>query len=216
MPPRRRRRMHACPVLGRLPRESRRATNRPETAGRTGAFPRLQRHQQYRYKGRYHSPISQFGLEPMVMLFTRETEFSDPLKDLLKQIDNAVEKNPAARLHPFLVVQADDLPEVIGVDPDPAVASKDDDKRIELATKLEGEANALMSSTSISSWPARPTWRSTIWTMRFAFYFFQHDKVTASRVVKKGDKLDDAFVKEIIRGSWRRRYTPRGNNGVEA
>ena len=80
-----------------------------------------------KYKGRYHSQISEFGLEPMVMLFTRETDFSDPLKGLLKQIDNAVEKNPAWRLHPFLVVQADALPEVLGVDPDPAVANKDDD-----------------------------------------------------------------------------------------
>ena len=53
-----------------------------------------------KYKGRYHSQISEFGLEPMVMLFTRETEFSDPLKDLLKQIDNAAEKNPAARSAP--------------------------------------------------------------------------------------------------------------------
>ena len=32
----------------------------------------------------------------------------------------------------------------------------------------------------------------------FAFYLFQRDKVTASCVVKKGDKLDDALVKEIM------------------
>ena len=133
------------------------------------------------------------------MLFTRETEFSDPLKDLLKQIDNAVEKNPAARLHPFLVVQADDLPEVIGVDPDPAVASKDDDKRIELATKLEGEADALMlKHVDILLAGKADLAKYNLDDVGFAFYFFQRDKVTASRVVKKGDKLDDAFVKEII------------------
>jgi len=151
------------------------------------------------YKHRYHSPISQFGLEPMVMLFTRETEFSDPLKDLLKQIDNAVEKNPTARLHPFLVVQSDALPEVIGVDPDPAAASKDDDKRGELATKLEGESDALMlKHVDILLAGKADLAKFNLDNVGFAFYLFQRDKVTAGRVVKKGDKLDDALVKEIV------------------
>ncbi len=153
-----------------------------------------------KYKGRYHSQISEFGLEPMVMLFTRETEFSDPLKDLLKQVNNAVEKNPTARLHPFLVVQSDDLPEVIGVDPDPAVASKDDDKRIELATKLEDQAKALMiPHIDILLAGKADLAKYNLNDVGFAFYLFQRDKVTASRVVKKGDKLDDALVKEIMK-----------------
>ncbi len=152
-----------------------------------------------KYKGRYHSQISEFGLEPMVMLFTRETDFSDPLKDLLKQIDNAVEKNPAARLHPFLVVQADALPEVLGVDPDPAVANKDDDKRIELAAKLEGEAAALMlKHVDILLAGKADLAKYNLDGDDFAFYLFQRDKVTASRVVKKGEKLDDALEKEIM------------------
>lgn len=150
-------------------------------------------------KGHYHSQISEFGLEPMVMLFARETDFSDPLKDLLKQIDNAVEKNPAARLHPFLVVQSDDLPEVIGVDPDPATAGKDDDKRIELAAKLEGEAAALMlKHVDIVLAGKADLAKYNLDDADFAFFLFQRDKVTASRLVKKGDKLDEAAVKEIM------------------
>ncbi len=34
------------------------------------------------YKGRFHSRIAEYGLEPMVMIFTRgKSIFSDPLKD---------------------------------------------------------------------------------------------------------------------------------------
>src|SRR5665213_3205629 len=54
-----------------------------------------------KYKGHYHSHISEYGLEPIVMIVTREAEFSDPLKSLLKKIDDAIAKNPAARLHAF-------------------------------------------------------------------------------------------------------------------
>ena len=152
-----------------------------------------------KYKGRYHSQISEFGLEPMVMLFTRETEWSDSLKDLLKQIDNTVEKNPTARLHPFLVVQSDDLPEVIGVDPDPAVASKDDDKRIELAAKLEDQAKALMlQHVDVLLAGKADLAKYNLDDYSFAFFLFQRDKVTASRTVKKGEKFDDAATTEIL------------------
>jgi len=91
-----------------------------------------------KYKGHYHSHISEYGLEPIVMIVTREAEFSDPLKSLLKKIDDAIAKNPAARLHAFVVVLSDDVPEVVGAD------NKSDDKRIEVTTQLEDQAKALM------------------------------------------------------------------------
>ena len=88
---------------------------------------------------------------------------------------------------------------MIGVDPDPAAASKDDDKRIELATKLEGEANALMlKHVDILLAGKADLAKYNLDDVGFAFYLFQRDKVTASRIVKKGDKLDDALVKEIM------------------
>ena len=152
-----------------------------------------------KYKDRYHSQISEYGLEPMVMLFTRETEFSDPLKDLLKQINNAVEKNPAARLHPFLVVQSDELPEVIGVDSDPATASKDDDKRRELAMKLEDEVKALMIphvDIILAGKADLAKYKLDEDKIQFAFYLFQRDKITAE--IRLSDKLDDETVKKIM------------------
>ena len=88
-----------------------------------------------RFKGHYHSHISEYGMEPMVMIVTHEVAFSDPLKALLKQIDDAIEKNPAARLHAFVVVLSDDVPDVVGAD------DKSDDKRIEVtATGRSGQS----------------------------------------------------------------------------
>ena len=57
-------------VLGRLPREEpttqRTDPKLPDVPGPFHAY-----NVTGKYKGRYHSHISEFGLEPMVMLFTR-------------------------------------------------------------------------------------------------------------------------------------------------
>jgi hypothetical protein len=145
------------------------------------------------YKGHYHSHISEFGLEPMVMIVTHEVEFSDPLKDLLKQIDSAIEKNPAARLRAFVVVLSDDVPEVIGAD------DKSDDKRMEVTTQLEDQAKALMlMHVDIVLAGKADLQKYDLDGANFAYYLFQRAKVTASRVVKGNDKLTDALTTELM------------------
>jgi hypothetical protein len=146
-----------------------------------------------KYKGHYHSHISEFGLEPIVMIVTREVEFSDPLKSLLKKIDDAIEKNPAARLHAFVVVLSDDVPEVIGAD------SKSDDKRLEVTTQLEDQAKALMlKHIDVVLAGKADLQKYNLDDAGFAFYLFQEAKVTASRILKTGDKLTDAVTTEIM------------------
>jgi hypothetical protein len=146
-----------------------------------------------KYKGHYHSHISQYGLEPMVMIVTHEVEFSDPLKALLKQVDNAIEKNPAARLHAFVVVLSDDVPEVVGAD------DKSDDKRIGVATQLEDQAKGLMlMQVDIVLAGKADLQKYDLDGANFAFYLFQRAKVTASRVLKSDDKLTDAVTTEIM------------------
>ena len=95
------------------------------------------------------------------------------------------------------MVQSDDLPEVIGVDPDPAVASKDDDKRIEWRRSWKTRPRRDDSHVDILLAGKADLAKYKLDDCSFAFYLFQRDKVTASRIVKKGDKLDDALVKEI-------------------
>jgi hypothetical protein len=86
------------------------------------------------YKRHFHCLISDHGLDPLVMVFHKNLEFSDPLAKLLEDLDKAIEKNPNARLAAFAVFLADDLPEVVGAN------DKDDDARDLLAKKLEDEA----------------------------------------------------------------------------
>ncbi len=88
-------------------------------------------------KDHFHCVVSQHGFDPMVLLFVRDLEVSDPLKDLLKRLDNACLKNPGVRLGCAVVFLSEDLqaPEKGGVE--------NDDKREELAQKLRDLAGEL-------------------------------------------------------------------------
>ena len=145
------------------------------------------------YKGRFHSRIAEYGLEPMVMIFTRQIDFSDPLKDLLRRIDAVTDKNPSARLHTFVVVQSDDLPDVVGAD------NKADDLRLDLDKRLAQEADALkLPHVDIDLAGKADLDRFKLDDAGFAFFLFQRGKVTASRVLAKEDKLTEADVKAIV------------------
>jgi hypothetical protein len=84
-------------------------------------------------KGNFHCLVSEYDLEPVVMIVARNLELSEPFKGLLQQLDNAIAKNPAVRLRGFVVFLRDDLPDVV----------QNDDKREELASKLEDAAKGL-------------------------------------------------------------------------
>jgi hypothetical protein len=86
------------------------------------------------HKQHFHSLIAEHGLDPMVMIFYKGVEFGDPLPDLLKKIDAAIEENPGARLDSFAVFLPDDLPEVVGTN------NENDDARLELEKKIDQAA----------------------------------------------------------------------------
>lgn len=49
--------------------------------------------------GRYHSPVCEHGLNPVVLVFVRDVEEADkPLTGLLKRIDEMIAKHPDARV----------------------------------------------------------------------------------------------------------------------
>jgi hypothetical protein len=88
-------------------------------------------------KGNYHCPVSEHNLDPCVLLFVKEVEPTAGLKELLKKLDNSVEKNPAVRLHVTAVFFSEKLPEVAGE------TDKTDDLREQLAMKLKSLATEL-------------------------------------------------------------------------
>jgi hypothetical protein len=91
--------------------------------------------------GQFHDPISENNLDPCVLVFVHELEFSGGLLDLLQKLDNAAEKNPAVRLHVTAVFYSDKLPDVAGHagDKNP-INDKSDDQREEFAKLLKQKA----------------------------------------------------------------------------
>jgi hypothetical protein len=52
-----------------------------------------------KYAGRYHSPVTEHGLNPVVLVFVRDLEGADkPLFDLLKKLDDIILKHRDVRL----------------------------------------------------------------------------------------------------------------------
>ncbi len=87
--------------------------------------------------GHFHCVVSGQGFDPLVLLFVRDLEVSDPLRKLLQRLDQACVKNPNVRLACAVVFLSDELkqkePGTL-MDDNPVVI--DDDKREELAQKL--------------------------------------------------------------------------------
>jgi hypothetical protein len=83
--------------------------------------------------GRFHSPVSHHGLDPMLLLFVREVNATEPLKDFIRRLDTVVEKNPNVRLGAAVVFISDKIEDVVF----------DDEARDEAARQLEDLAAEL-------------------------------------------------------------------------
>jgi hypothetical protein len=90
------------------------------------------------HKQHFHCLVSEHGLEPMVMIFYKSVDFSNPLPELLKRLDAAIDKNPNTRLGAFVVFLPDDLPDVVGSkEKSQETNSRNDDQRLELEKKID-------------------------------------------------------------------------------
>jgi hypothetical protein len=96
-------------------------------------------------KGTFHCLVSDHGLHPGVMIFTRDLEPSDTFKELLQKLDNVIEKNPNVRLGVYVVFVPNDLDDVAAnAGKSNEEASKNDDLRETEAAKIEALAKAAM------------------------------------------------------------------------
>jgi hypothetical protein len=78
-------------------------------------------------KGKFHCLISEYNLDPVVMLFARGVEDNKAFTAALKKIDAAIEKQPALRVRCFVVFLDKGLAKVV----------EDDDNRDKLKGKIE-------------------------------------------------------------------------------
>lgn len=100
-------------------------------------------------KGNFHCLVSASGLNGGVMILCRDLEITEPLKDLLQRLDNAIEKNPNVRMSAFCVFLPADLPQFSPEQfPDLQERKKQgdvvDDKREALAAKVDEIARSAM------------------------------------------------------------------------
>jgi hypothetical protein len=87
----------------------------------------------YTTKGKFHCLVTEYDLDPVVMLFARNLEENAAFRDLLTKIDAAIDRNPAVRMRSFVVFVSDDIANVVA----------DDDKRVEAAKKIQKVADDL-------------------------------------------------------------------------
>lgn len=91
------------------------------------------------HKSHYHCPIAEHGLDPIVLVFHKDLDLSDPLRSLAQKLDAAIEKNPNARLASCIVFLPDPgtLPEIVGEN------DKNDDARLKVAEQVDDWGKAL-------------------------------------------------------------------------
>lgn len=104
----------------------------PDTKEKASGKHKIQPHST---KGKFHSLISEYDYEPVVMLFAKGSLADDAaFGKLLQSLDSAIERNrKGVRLHAFVVFLFDDLTDVL----------MQDDKREEHARRLESVAQNL-------------------------------------------------------------------------
>ncbi len=85
------------------------------------------RGRRYTSRGKYHCLITEYDLDPVVMLVARGLDESKGFQDLLTRLEETIVKERTSRLRAFVVFLYDDLTDV----------STQDEKREERAKKIE-------------------------------------------------------------------------------
>jgi hypothetical protein len=144
------------------------------------------------HKGHFHSFVSEHGLEPAVLVFHRGLEVNDAFRDFLKQLDAVLEKNVRANLAGYVVFIAEDLPEVFGAD------DKNDDRREELAAKLEDLAKGLMLKHVIVCLDSKSdVEKYGLGDEAVTVILYRKLQILASHALAR-DQVTEARVKEIL------------------
>jgi hypothetical protein len=143
----------------------------------------------YSTKFKYHCLVTEYDLDPAVMLLARGTDASEPLKELLKKLDKAIEDNRRfVRLRGFVVFVPDDL----------ANLAEEDDKRDAAAKKLEALADDLKLRNVVIALAAKPDLEKyDLRDAALTAVLYKKLKVVAAHRFA-ADKVDDAAVKAVM------------------
>ena len=141
------------------------------------------------YANHFHCPVSDHDLDPGVLVFTNDLTVSPPLRNLLRGLDAAIDKNPAVRLAGTVTFLSDDLPNVV----------EDDDKRDELKAKVQEIANSLALKHVVLCLDSRPDVAKYLREENVAVTVVLYKKFQiVSRHALSREKVTDAAVQQIL------------------
>ncbi|HZY84264.1 MAG TPA: hypothetical protein VFE78_05510 [Gemmataceae bacterium] len=137
----------------------------------------------------FHCPVSDHNLDPGVLVFTRDLELSPPLRKLLTGLDNAIDKNPAARLAATVTFLSDDLPNVV----------EDDDKRDELKARVQELAKSLGLKHVVLGLDSKPDVEKYLRgeNVAAAVVLYKKFQIVASHALPR-DQITDARTQQIL------------------
>jgi hypothetical protein len=141
--------------------------------------------------GRFHCPVSHHGLDPMVLLFVREVNVTDALKDFLRRLDTVIEKNPNARIGAAVVFISDKIEDVV----------TNDDERDEQAKQLEdvaGELKLQHVAVCLDGKKDLEKWELGRGDATYVLVLLRNYTVVAAETITR-DKLDAARTDAILR-----------------
>jgi len=86
-----------------------------------------------RHRGKFHCLVSENGLNPVVAVFVRGSEVSEPVMKLLEKLDEIIPRNERIRLGCFVVFMSEGISDVV----------KEDDQREKESAEINDKANKL-------------------------------------------------------------------------
>ena len=110
----------------------------------------------YTSKGKFHCLVTEYDLDPVVMLVARGLEENAAFRDLLTKLDAALDRNKLARLRCFVVFQTDALADAITQDNQRDDLAKKLDK-IVLDAKLRNVVVSLAGKDDLAKYKLDPT-----------------------------------------------------------
>jgi hypothetical protein len=138
----------------------------------------------YTTKGKFHCLITEYDLDPVVMLFVRGTSDEEGFRDLLQKIDGAIDRNPGVRLHSFVVFIDDDLTNVVEEDDKREAAEKKIQEKVADDLKLKSVVLTLASKSDVAKYELDPATAVTA-------VLYKKLRIEAVHKVSR-DKLDKA------------------------
>ncbi len=146
----------------------------------------------YTSKGKFHCLVTEYDLDPVVMLFARNLDDNEVFGKLLEQIDAACQKNRTARLRAFVVFLFDDLTNVVAQD-DKRKAAVEKVEKVQAAHKLSNVVLTIAARDDLKKYELPDDVALTV-------VMYRNLRIQASRTVPRDslDRMGSPAIKAVL------------------